>query len=435
MRRPTPLAPYAATLFALSMLLGYASGASADDAPPGAAPQAPTVTASAIAAGGRDYNVFDCADPASAPKAFRVVIPAGLGSVRGLLVNCNYGGGDSRGDWTFCHYYREFMHLHNFALVASAGDIPHAAAYQAFRRCLTAVGKASGHAELVNAPYVAIGFSAGGGFASTLMTLDPDRTIAVAILGARYNFDHITRPAPAAVLGIPSVLITGEQEQLNSPAVDGRYKVDEVFLPNRPLDGRLAWLERRGIGHGYDDNRQDVLAMPLLDLAVRTRYPHDGDPAKGPVAPLPVDYAAGWIADHTSWHSGLTRIAPAKSFAGDLGRSSWLQSEDLAFVYRAYATYDQPLTITAPSPCGPGTPTVPAGSDVTVVVDAGKLANWRTLAFYDGARRLATVTKTPTQTTVTGLTPGYHVFSVLGTDAAGNVHTSDPVMVVVAAPR
>ena len=32
------------------------------------------------------------------------------------------------------------------------------------------------------------------------------------------------------------------------------------------------------------------------------------------------------------------------------------------------------------------------------------------------------------------LTPGYHVFSVLGTDAAGTVRTSDPVMVIVRRP-
>ena len=89
-----------------------------------------------------------------------------------------------------------------------------------------------------------MGFSAGGGFASTLMTYDPERTIAVGIYGARYNFDVFTRPGgpagPFAVhLGIPSVLITGEMEKLNDPGVDGRYKVDEVFVSHRPK-GRVV---------------------------------------------------------------------------------------------------------------------------------------------------------------------------------------------------
>jgi hypothetical protein len=64
-----------------------------------------------------------------------------------------------------------------------------------------------------NAPYAAAGFSAGGGFASTLITMDPDRTIAAGIIKARYNFTAFLPPNPppsAAVLAIPSVLITGE---------------------------------------------------------------------------------------------------------------------------------------------------------------------------------------------------------------------------------
>ena len=125
----------------------------------GSAPTTPTVTSSSVKVSDREYMVYDYADPAT--KTFRVVIPDGLKTVRGLLVECNYAGGDSRGDWTFCTYYREFMHLHGFALVASAGDIPHFKAYQAFRNCLQMVSVASKHLELVNAPYAAVGFSAG----------------------------------------------------------------------------------------------------------------------------------------------------------------------------------------------------------------------------------------------------------------------------------
>ena len=55
------------------------------------------------------------------------------------------------------------------------------------------------------------------------------------------------------------------------------------------------------------------------------------------------------------------------------------------------------------------------------------------MEFHYGAKKLGTVTAAPTQFTATNLTPGYHVFSVLGTDAAGAVRTSDPVMVIVRA--
>jgi hypothetical protein len=392
----------------------------------------PTVTSSVVTASDRKYMVYGYADPAT--KKFCVVIPEDLKTVRGLLVECNYAGGDSRSDWTFCAYYREFMHLHGFALVASAGDIPHYRAFQAFRDCLQMVSVASSHPELVNAPYAAVGFSAGGGFAGTLMTMDPDKTIAVGIYGARYNFDPISNPPPAKVLAIPSVLITGEKEKLNDPAIDGRFKVDEVFVPNRPLGGQIAWMERQGIGHEYAENRQDLLAMPLLDLAVRTRYPKDGDVTKGPVKLLAIDPATGWVADNTTWKSGLTKIVPAAQFKGDLGHSSWLQNEDIAFIYRAYATHDNPLTITSPGPCGPGTPAVDPGANVPITVDAGKFPHWKKLEFYDGAKKLGTVTSPPSRFTATNLTPGYHVFSVLGLDAGGDLRSSTPVMVVVQTP-
>ncbi len=393
------------------------------------------VTSKVVTVENRHYTVYEFTDPDS--KSFCVVIPEDLKTVRGLFVNSNYYGGDSRGDWTFCHYYREFMHLHDFALVAANGTCPHASALQGFHKSLREISVASGHPELVNAPYVAVGFSAGGGFASTLMTHEPEKTIAVGILGARYNFDVFTRPGgppgPLAVhLGISSILITGELEKLNDPAVDGRHKADEVLVPNRPKGAQLAWLERQGIGHEYDENRQDVVAVPLLDLAVRTRYPADGDVTQGPVKLLPVDSSTGWIADNTTWKSGLTQIVPAAEFTGDLGHSSWLQNEDLAFIYRAYATYDNPLAIVSPSPCGPGTPLVAAGTSLPIVVDATRFANWTRLECYDGAKKLGTIAAgEPTRFTATHLTPGYHVFSVLGTDDQGTVRTSDPVMVVV----
>ena len=192
-------------------------------------------------------------------------------------------------------------------------------------------------------------------------------------------------------------------------------------------------MERQGIGHTWDQNRQDVLGMPVLDAAVRARYPKDGDPAKGPIKLLPMDLSTGWIADNTTWKSGLTKIYPAKEFKGDLGHSSWLLSEDIAFIYRAYSTYDKPLTITSPGNCWPTVPPLDPGASAPIVVDASKFPNWKTMAFYDGAKKLAEITQGPTQFTATNLTPGYHVFSALATDGQGNVRTADPKMVVVRA--
>ena len=52
---------------------------------------------------------------------YTLVIPEGLTTVRGLLVNACYTGGDSRHEWTNCESYRQFMHLHGFAYVGCTG--------------------------------------------------------------------------------------------------------------------------------------------------------------------------------------------------------------------------------------------------------------------------------------------------------------------------
>ena len=198
-----------------------------------------------------------------------------------------------------------------------------------------------------------------------------------------------------------------------------------------PKGAEYAWMVLLDYGHEYAENRLDLLIMPLMDLAVRTRYPKDGDPTKGPVKLLSIDPASGWVADNTTWQSGLTRIVPASQFKGDTGHSIWLQNEDIAVIHRAYATHNNPIAITSPGPCGPGTPALDSGSEVPITVDASQFPNWRKLESYDGAKQLEAVTAVPAQFTATNLTPGYHVVSVLGTDAARTVRTSDPRMVVV----
>ena len=98
-----------------------------------------------------------------------------------------------------------------------------------------------------------------------------------------------------------------------------------------------------------------------------------------------------------------------------------------------------PTTTRSPSArrarVAPGTPAVDPGSNVPITVDASKSPNWKKLEFYDRAKKLGIVTATRIRFSATNLTPGYHVFSVLGTDASGTVRTSDPVMVVVQSPQ
>ena len=82
----------------------------------------------AASAAPQQYESYDYAEPV---KQFCLVIPKGLQTVRGILVVCNYMGGDSRGYYTQ-DWYSEFMNLHDFAFLGSKGDPSHAVSYQGF---------------------------------------------------------------------------------------------------------------------------------------------------------------------------------------------------------------------------------------------------------------------------------------------------------------
>jgi len=77
---------------------------------------------------------------------------------------------------------------------------------------------------------------------------------------------------------------------------------------------------------------------------------------------------------------------------------------------------------------------VDPGSNVPITVDASKFPSWKKLELYDGAKQLGPVTAAPARFTAKNLTPGYHVFSVLGTDASGDLRTSNPALVLVRTP-
>jgi hypothetical protein len=358
-----------------------------------------------------------------AGKTLRLTMPEGLAVVRGILVVGPGAGGDSR-DLYREVWYREFMHLHDFAFLGTLAFNSHAENFRVMQNALKQLAADSKHPELVHAPYVATGFSAGGGFASRLLVEAPDKVIASVIVGSRLNLTGIT--PTAAHLGTPACIINGEHEDGGMAAV-----VEPVLAEYRPKGALWGWMAVPGGGH--ERNGQEVLAMPVLDAAVRLRYPSEGDIQKGPVKLRPVDPRSGWIADNRTWKSGLTAISPARDFKGDLARSSWLLNDDLAFIYRAYATCDRPLRITSPrnTPENARDLVWDAGSSVTIRVDDSRFAGWKKLELYDGAKRVDELAKGPAEFTVKDLKAGYHAFSVLGTDGKGDLRPSDPVLVVV----
>jgi hypothetical protein len=398
---------------ALIVLVGTGAGLCAAEPVPG--------TGASTIPDKRKYKSYDYTE---AGKAVRLTVPEGLAVVRGILVVGPWSGGDSRELYREV-WYGEFMHLHDFAFLGAQSFSSHTENFKVMRNALKQFAEDSKHPELVNAPYVTTGFSAGGGFASRLLVEDPDKVIASVIVGSRLNLTGI-KPT-AAHLGTPACIINGEHEHDKGEGDGMAAVVEPVLAEHRPKGALWAWMAVTGIGHERDG--QEVLAMPMLDAAVRLRYPADGEVRNGPVKLKSIDPESGWIADNTTWKSSLTVIAPAKDFKGKLAKSSWLLNEDVAFIYRAYATYDRALKIT--SPRNDRDQVWDAGSNVTIVVDDSHFAGWKKLELYDGATMVHELEKGRPEFTVKDLTTGYHAFSVLGTDGRGNMRPSNPVLVVV----
>jgi len=368
----------------------------------------------------RTFKSYDYAENAEdMHKEVRLTIPDRLATVRGLLVVTNPSGGDTR-DWYGRTWYGEFLYLHDFAFIGAKAFTSHVESYQVLVNALKRFAAESGHGELVNAPFVVTGFSAGGGFSSRLANEAPERVIASAPVASVLRTE-----GAAAVLATPVCIISGEL------GIDA--KGAEVMRPAlqsfRPKGALFSWMTIQGVGHAMVG--QEVLAMPFLDTAVRLRYPAGADPRKGPVPLAALEPSRGWVADNTTWKSGLTKIAAAADFRGDVGQSSWLPTEDLAFIYRAYATYDNPLKIVSPAMSGGAARVFDPGANITIVADDTGFPGWTRLEFYDGARKLGEAAKAPPQFTATNLAIGLHVFSVLGTDAKGAVRSSNPVLVIV----
>src|SRR5262249_40886760 len=156
--------------------------------------------------------------------------------------------------------YREFMHLHDFAFLGAQSFSSHVENFRVMQNALKQIAADSRHPELVHAPYVATGFSAGGGLASRLLVQDPGKVIPPVIVGSRLNLTGIT--PTVAHLGTPACIINGEHEHEKGEAGGMANVVAPVLAAYRPKGALWGWMAVPGIGHERD--AQEVLAMPML---------------------------------------------------------------------------------------------------------------------------------------------------------------------------
>jgi hypothetical protein len=280
-------------------------------------------------------------DHTTGTRGTRLWIPPGVQTVKGIVIYGNGAGGDSRNE-VFTPWNQQLAALHNFAVIGTSmwGNLA-GTEINTWDAHLAAIATASGHPELVNAPWAPIGFSNGGQMSYGFNALRPEKTIAfIANKGCCYN-----NPAPpAASLKTPGVLIAGELDtQLR------RDNIRALFDNNRPPRGALwSWVEEEGHAH---IGRADSILIPFMDAAIRARYPAGQAPtATSGVTLLPVSESNGWLADQSSWKSGLTKIASYNDYAGNKSQAGWLLDKGVAFTYRAFSTYNRVVSLSFDGP-------------------------------------------------------------------------------------
>lgn len=364
------------------------------------------------------FNTYDYSEmDEGAQKAVRLAIPTDLQTVRGILVSTNAAGGDTRTRYTL-GYLKALAALHGFAFLGAQAFDSHPGSVTVMQHALDRFATESGHPELANVPFLLYGFSAGGGFANRLLNTLPERVIASAPLSSAMRMD-----IPPAALDVPVCMFSGDQETRLVPLLT------DTMQTQRANGAHWAWAMVEGQGHREID--QGALAIPFLDRCVRLRYPADADPRRGPVVLKSLPLSSGWLADNTSWQSGLTKITPYTDPGVNAATTSWLPDEDIACLYRAYATYAPALKLTSP-PAG-ATWVLAEGAGTTIAADDSACPGWQQMALYNGAHKLAEITQGPVRFPVTNLQPGVYAFYVMVTDAQGQQRTSRPACVVVTA--
>lgn len=284
-------------------------------------------------------------------------------------------------------------HWYKFDLDLSGGTA--SSEYNKFVARIAAFATQSGHPELVNAPWIAEGFSNGGQMAYGLNVIAPHKTIVfVANKGKNYN-----NPLPsAAARATPGLLIAGEND-----APDNRSSLANIFANNRALGARWAWVEEENTGHSPGDSYD--LIRPFLAECARLRYPDSLSPVAGEPALLPLSETSGWLVDHTTW-SNFTQIYAHGAQPGSHLNHGWLPNQYLACLYRAFSSYNKaagpvtgsPIVVQSELPAHLAFSVTPTGA-------------WTSIELFDGATSLGSIASgNPVSITPSVSTTGYHVY-------------------------
>ena len=181
---------------------------------------------------------------------------------------------------------------------------------------LQRLSQESGHSEVITAPLVIWGHSGGGGVASILAGLHPERTLAFI----RYHSGPVTGDLNV-VSKVPALLVAGARDTTSPPQI-----AETLWKSGRSLGAPWTFAVEPEATHGDEKDlaNANVLLIPWIIAVVRQRLSGDASTLRV------VDDSSAWMGDNRT-----AEIAPHNAFAGGKPESSWLPDEASARAWRA----------------------------------------------------------------------------------------------------
>ncbi len=210
---------------------------------------------------------------------------------------------------------------------------------------LKAIGEALGHPELVNAPVVVAGLSAGGHACLESVIGTADRVIAAIVAqpvgpvakgNDGFNFNRSPGPTDtgsrytrhvaidfAPTFAVPVLMQTSPRD-----TIVGLVHTYGFFEYGRRNKAPWTYLCRRDIGHTTAVKPE--IAIAWLEAVLSRRLPSEIDLRRGLPALKPVDAATGWLGNPQT-----LAISDAAAYEGGPETACWLPNEGVADLWRA----------------------------------------------------------------------------------------------------
>jgi len=139
----------------------------------------------------------------------------------------------------------------------------------------------------------------------------------------------------------------------------------------------------------------------------------------------------------------LTKVASYNQYSGNKQTAGWLLDENIAFLYRAFSTYDHDVHLAFAQPQYPGLPEINFGfapASLQLQLDLSGAPGWTKIELVAGAQSLlqltpAGISQSLLNLDVPFLSSGVYGLSALVTHADGHTLSTTNLLVYTAVPE